>query len=103
MKHILTFSALLLAVLTGNAQTNRIERRSHGGGAYSFATVKTDNFGKIAPNYHYENKKTRVADTVRVIKVKPWRPVKDSVPPKVNPIYTKAKTAASSKSQGRTR
>lgn len=75
------------------AQTRRIAHRSHSGTARTFNASTADHFGEIAimPIIVPEAKKKPAApDTVKIIKVKPWKQIRDSLPPKVNPVYTRS-------------
>jgi hypothetical protein len=88
------FAALFCCTaLSVSAQTRRIEHRSHSGTARTFNASAADHFGEIAimPILVPEEKKKPAApDTVKIIKVKPWKQIRDSLPPKANPVYTRS-------------
>jgi hypothetical protein len=102
-KPMLIAALFCCAALSVSAQTRRIEHRSHSGAAVTFRSATGDHFGLLPPERRAPILEKPVRpDTVKVIRGKPRKQFKGSLPPAVNPIYTKTKPAAR-KTNGRSK
>jgi hypothetical protein len=95
MRKIIPCLLLLFCGMGAAAQTKRIAHRSHSGSNSTFSLKGDGNWGQIRPRERYDAPKPVKTDTVKIIKVKPFNK-RDSLPPRVNPVYTRKTTVKKS-------